>query len=218
MPNTLFRRVVSLGPNCRSKYQMQRVYGWMAGPRLVFDWQVTPPGTIIDYLRRDFRGMFERDDLELFEGTIRNKRFRTTHQHEFPAGVTIPELDDIYPRARLIHDRLCRRTRRAMGRGEETLFVLAKPIPEATFAELDALIRERRRGRPYLLLRGPEGDRSEQWSGDDALWSRHLGPYSMGPTLRMRVAYRAHRIQRKVGRHFGLAAPGIPEHPVGAAR
>jgi hypothetical protein len=82
------RAAISLGPNCRGKYHLHRVFA-DASPSGVFDWQVTPVEAIHCYLRQDFAGLFERADLVVRTGVVWNARYGTSHQHEFP-GTSAP--------------------------------------------------------------------------------------------------------------------------------
>lgn len=96
-----FHQAVSLGISCQVIYQLRRHLGDEFCSSGVFDMQVTPPSALIEYLQRDFRGMFERDDLVEENGIVFNQRFLTEHLHEFPNG-----LERSYEDARSRHDYL----------------------------------------------------------------------------------------------------------------
>ena len=83
-----FKRVLSLGPECRAKERIVERFGRAVSPSCIFDWQVTPADALLAYLRNDFRGMFDRDDLaiEAGEWIVHNTRYQTRHPHEFGLG------------------------------------------------------------------------------------------------------------------------------------
>src|SRR5262245_1840069 len=107
-----FDVAISIGLNCRARYQLKRVYGdgpWC--PAGVFDWQISRLSSVGKYLRHDFAGAFELADLQIVKGEVQNVRFGTRHPHEFPEHVTPESLAHHYAEARSRHDHLATKTR-----------------------------------------------------------------------------------------------------------
>lgn len=106
-------RLVSVGYNCASKYQIARhlyfrlkPFGDMSGfvgalyrkssqqkrgskfidfDANLFDWQVTPFSAVIECIRSDFQDIFDYSDLEInvLCNRVDNKRLRTQYAHAF---------------------------------------------------------------------------------------------------------------------------------------
>ncbi|WP_287269220.1 DUF1796 family putative cysteine peptidase [Mesorhizobium sp.] len=179
-----YQQIVCLGPNCRPKRQIQHHFGQRISRRHVFDWQITPFETVLEYLRRDFRGLFERSDLEFRRGIVRNVRFQTEHQHEFPTDLTPERLDVLYSKARYLHDHWCAATIDALDNTLSTLFVVGVPMPEHIAGQLSNEIAKRCSHKPYLLLDGPEGDYpigGDTWAGNPKSWAEHLSGFTIEP-------------------------------------
>jgi hypothetical protein len=172
------RAALSLGPNCRGKFHLHRVFG-DANPNGVFDWQVTPTEAIHRYLAQDFEGMFERSDLLVKAGVVWNGRHNSSHQHEFPRGLSEDQLDACYPAARARHDHLCNRTRGLLhGRGP-LLLVFSRPAPVEV---IDALKRRVSTYNPRLtfhLVGEPPAGAVGDWTGDTAVWDELLSPFAI---------------------------------------
>lgn len=204
----VFNQIVSLGPNCRAKFQIRQNFNKYSGRRGVFDWQGTPPEALIEYLRRDYVGMFERDDLQIIDGKVSNRRFGTSYLHLFPDVVTEEILEAHYPAARENHDRWCRTTKTVLTSDLSTLFVLCKPVAKPEMDEIARLIEQMAPHRKFLLLPCPDGDDEQDWAGDHALWREHLSRFEIRPPLRMTLALKLRRLLRKILRkrnHFPLA-------------
>lgn len=199
----VFSQIVSLGPNCRAKFQIRQNFNKYSGRRGVFDWQGTPPAALIEYLRRDFIGMFERDDLQIVDGTVTNRRFGTSYKHLFPNGVTEEILDAHYPVARENHDRWCKTTKTLLTSNLATLFVLCKPVAKPEMDEIERLVKQMAPHRRYLLLACPDGDDEENWAGDHALWREHLSRFVIRPPLRMTLGLKIRRLFRRTFRTRG---------------
>jgi hypothetical protein len=175
-----FELVLSLGPNCRAKHQILRAFPKEICPSSVFDWQVTPMRAVRFYLGNDFRGTFERAELEIADGIVIHRRLRTKHIHEFPEGIGAAEIGRYYDDARTRHEHLCAKTRAILKGKNGVLICLSKRLPFYKLALLDLSIRRYAPGLRFSLLNGPKGDypNREVWQGDDALWDRHLAPYT----------------------------------------
>ena len=186
-----FHRVVGLGQICRAKYNIERKWtehrrtSWRATTdcltRTVFDWQATPYPALLEYFRRDFRGMFELDDLGMLDGRVVNERFGTLHLHDFPDN---PDLTAHYAAARSRHDHLCDRTRIAITTPLPTLFIRYGALPPAEESVLHDAIAAFRRGAPFALAlidddAHPPSDPNEPWQGNHDYWDRALSRYSV---------------------------------------
>lgn len=200
MQMQVFQQVVTLGPNCRPKVQSQRVFGKQTSRRHIFDWQITPAPAVLEYLRNDFSGMFELDDLIIKAEIVRNARYDTRHPHEFPKGLTNQDLRDCYLKARAAHDRWCAATRKALDNSRSTLFVLGAAMADDELAEMAALIAARCPQKHYLILDGPVGDHvgigeGDYWMGDHDIWSKHLSRFEIRAALPARMSYQLHRLR-----------------------
>lgn len=195
MTSNEFQQVISLGPNCRAQFHIDNLRGKYKTERGVFDWQGTPSGAVIEYLQRDFRGLFERRDLVVEDGFVRNRRFGTSHRHAFPEGLVESLLDELYPLARAKHDRYCNVTRRVLKNGLPTVIVLCQPIPPEHLEEIAELIKRARPGRRFTILPAPEGDHDDHWTGDHELWAKHLSNFTFRPPLRVVAQYQFRRLK-----------------------
>lgn len=201
------RAAISLGPNCRGKHHLLRVFG-VASPSGVFDWQVTPPEAIHCYLRQDFTGLFERLDLVVKDGVVWNARYGTSHQHEFPRGLTAGQLDMHYPAARSRHEHLCSRTRALLGGRGPLLLAFSRPVPGEVVAELSqAVLRYNPRLDFHLVAEPPEGAVGG-WSGNAEVWDALLSPFEIASLHRL-IASVATPWRRRFGRRGTTAkSPG----------
>lgn len=80
----------------------QRQYDWHA-----FDWQRTPFPVLLDWLEKDFDGVFEREDLRV-EGDFIMHRSGSEHSHQFhgfSSDWTEETLDRAYPSVRKAFER-----------------------------------------------------------------------------------------------------------------
>jgi len=200
--HTSFQQVLSLGPSCRAKANIQRVFGRQTARRCVFDWQTTPPAALLDYFRNDFSGAFERADLGVAAGVVRNRKYGTKHPHEFPEGMTEDRLDALYPAARARHESWCTALRQALDNRHSTLFVLSAPLPDEDRRALAGLIASRCPHKRVLILDAPAGDyaphHGDGWIGDRDLWARHLSRFRIEPPLPARIGYQLHRLRRNL--------------------
>ena len=131
----LFDQIVSLGPTCKARYQVERAkqatrFTTLRNspanfPKSIFSWQITPIEAVIEGIRCDFLGMFEAEDLFVdTDGVVVNRRFGTRHVHEFPKPPRNFNIEDHYEQARGRHDHLCNLTRNALDvAAKRTLFV-----------------------------------------------------------------------------------------------
>jgi hypothetical protein len=172
--------VLSLGATCRGKYQINRVARNLS-VRTVFDWQITSTFGLLQYLERDFTGIFEVTDLELLNGAVFNKALLTLHPHDFPAGMTsTADLLGSYVRARARHSYFAERTRDILTSSHKCLLVLGDPPDDGyTVGDIETALQ---RYSPTLHFRllpapiesGPATPPEEGWQGTDATWDRHL--------------------------------------------
>jgi hypothetical protein len=173
-----FDIVLSFGPICRTKYQLLRTFGKDECPSSVFDWQRTPMSAIRFYLENDFRGTFEREDLEVSGYSVINRKLRTSHLHAFPKHIADDEIDRYYSRARARHDHLCDRTRAILRGDRRVLICVGAHLRPYRWMRLNFVIRRYAPKLRFRLLNGPANDCSHEiWKGDDALWDRHLAHF-----------------------------------------
>ncbi|WP_378950167.1 hypothetical protein [Mesorhizobium sp. ANAO-SY3R2] len=198
MTSNEFQQVISLGPNCRARFHIDNLLGKYKAKRGVFDWQGTPSGAVIEYLRRDFQGLFERCDLVIEDRFVRNRRFGTSHRHAFPEGLAESLLDELYPLARARHDLFCKVTRGALRNGLSTLFVLCKPIPPEHMEEIAELIEQVHPGRRFAILPAPEGDHDDHSAGDSDRWAKHLSRFTLRPPLSVVAKCQLRRFRRNL--------------------
>jgi hypothetical protein len=161
-----------------------RVYGKDACPSGIFDWQGTSAAAVAAYLRHDFAGMFELEDLRIEGGMVRNFRYGTWHLHQFPKGIGVEDIAAHYPEARSRHDHLSQKTLRLLRGRDRLLLCLNRHLSPVHWARLWLQLRLRYPQLSFILLNGPKGDfpADVRWEGDDALWDRHLAPFQ--PALR----------------------------------
>lgn len=198
MDSSEFQQVIGLGQNCRSKFWIRQAFGREISKRGVFDWQVTPTDTVIEYFRRDFVGMFEREDLAIRNGIVFNRRFGTTHNHEFPKGLSDGGLDALYPVARQKHDAWCAVTKNALRSNLSALVVLGMPVTPIQEQTISGLLAQANRQRPFLLLASPEGDVGGDWSGNQDVWTKHLAGFRIVPPLSIRLANQLRRLRKNI--------------------
>lgn len=168
---------LSIGSQCSAAHNLRRVFG-RAAVHGIFDWQRTPTDAFIEYLQRDFRGMFELGDLVApTDGPVINTRFGTLHPHEFPTPVDQASLEANYPAARARHDRLSERTRLLLKRRVTPLLQLSKPVAEVEAHRISEALRHYNPHLTFYLNNGAEpiGD----WRGDPEAWDRALGPFRL---------------------------------------
>jgi hypothetical protein len=185
----IFDRVLSLGPSCEAKLNLVRILRAREGrtdgarrvqanpkgaPSSVFDWQVTPESALLEYFRRDFRGMFEREDLIRGPGGwVVNTRFGTHHLHEF--GAYDKDGDIIaarYTEARARHDYLCNKFRAMLGDPAPTLFVRSVALNTSAKAELTEYVRKRSGADRFAFMTVPTDPDAGvlQWPANEPLW------------------------------------------------
>lgn len=200
MDPRLFQQIVSLGPNCRPKYHIQRYYGKHTAKRGVFDWQITSGAALIRYLQSDFRGMFEREDLSITDkGVVVNRRIGTMHHHEFPSEHADEKtLDTHYATARRNHDTWCATTRSLLTNQAPTLFVFANEAAAATKSAVAEYLNAKAPAKIYALIEAPEDPLADDWRGTEQIWEQLFVPYQIKPTYSARAAYRLHRINEKL--------------------
>jgi hypothetical protein len=168
----------SIGPNCRAKYHLRRRYARFA-VNGVFDWQVTPPRSCIAYLEADFVGVFERQDLEIRDGSLRNRKWGTSYFHEL-SELTEAALDRRYPTGRSRHDHLCQNFRSTIRSGKRVLLAFSQGIDEPTRQELVAALRAYAGDTElHFVFEPQDGGPWPSWRGDEKLWNALLAPYRL---------------------------------------
>lgn len=179
---------ISLGYSCEVKYQLSRAlytrkfpdgeefdlrrmlmtdeYGQRSFERHIFDWQITPFAAVLEYLERDFQGVFERDDLFLNpHGEVEHRRLRTVHPHDFKpmGGLTEALIDAGYAKARGKFDHLARKFLTHLTRPGPFLYVFREV---RIYSEAERLIELLKRKNPghdcKILFVGYPGE-TDQW-------------------------------------------------------
>lgn len=190
MRQQTFHRVVGLGQICRAKHNIERK--WIERrtslratadclTRSVFDWQATPYPALLEYFRRDFQGMLEREDLGMLDGRVVSQRYGTLHRHDFPDN---PDLAIHYAAARSRHDHLCNKTRSAVTDRLPTLFIRYGALTPDEERVLHDAIAALRHGRPFALALiddddQPPSDPAAPWQGNHDYWDRALSRYQV---------------------------------------
>jgi hypothetical protein len=163
---------ISLGHACEVKHQIARWTAIRSGHasvghdeyrqnrlvRHLFDWQITPLHAAIAYLERDFRGVFELEDLELTgdADVVRHRTLKTGHPHDFlptdGSEVATRTLRDRYPDARRKFEYLAERFRRRLASPQPALFISTDARGDDVLQHLLTLLEARRNGAPTKLL------------------------------------------------------------------
>ncbi len=194
-----YNRIVSLGPTCRTRYHIEAMpacprystltMSMRAFPKSVFNWQITPVGTLLEYLRRDFQGLFEQTDLEPGAEDVFNSRFGTRHPHEFPEN-SRSAIENHYARARGRHDHLCRLTVSALRDPAPTLFIFGGPMPDGTRLEVEREIVRFRGKAPFDLVVWDDSDlprtHEGRWKGNHQFWADKLSRVEISDNLTFR--------------------------------
>jgi hypothetical protein len=192
--------VLSLGFDCQAQYQIRRYMRsigsdgqvGLGSPTTVFSWQVTPIEGLLLYLRRDFAGLFERDDLYVGPYGITNRLADTLHLHEFPAQ-SAEGLAAHYAVARERHDRLCARTRQLIADDEPTLLVFDSgmtPLEGGKAAELRERLQHYNPNKALgLLCTTSVRDPGRDWRGDGRAWCKALATQLRPPNLLAQAAW-----------------------------
>lgn len=203
MQKKTFQQIVSLGPSCRAKHHSREIFRRLVAGRGVFDWQTTPPKTILTYFENDFRGMFERRDLVVLrKGLVGNTRYQTEHPHEFPGHVLSDDLDRLYPAARQKHDLYCKWFVEAVQNSLDTAFILATPVDYDIITAVSSHVRRLNPNKRFDIIQPPKDDAcvDDDWSGDAQLWAKHLARIELRVPLRIRMNNWRRRTVRKLAR------------------
>ncbi len=162
-----FDCALSIGPTCTAAVQLRRKFKRYA-LHGVFDWQVTPAETFVQYLEQDFTGFMKLSDLAVEDGVVVNQRFRTGHPHEIDPALPI-ELQ--FPKARSRHDFLCSRTRDALkGRFGRVLLQLSETRPLDEVQTVEEAVRAYCPTLRFTVANGPPRTDGAAWEGDPAVW------------------------------------------------
>ena len=116
-------------------------------------------------------------DLRNSEAGIRNGRLGTEHPHQFSSPLSMATMVWNYPGILLRHYRRCISTRAALNGSKRLLLVIANATDEEVRSIDDAL----RRYNPNLdfVLAAVSDDLSDDWRGDDAVWSAALARFHL---------------------------------------
>jgi hypothetical protein len=219
-------RIVSVGQSCVTKFQIARHFYFQKHPTddlntfrgqvvdpadrsiefdtHIFDWQITPFPAVITYLRRDFVGVFELDDIAIdpARGTAVNTAMCTSHAHAFhPAGerLTTQDIREQYPSVREKFDHLADKFRGVLASDGPVIYISSFIIPtrEVT-AFVECLARRNYQQRFRLAMVGIRGQQDAvdvsafggsvschfvdppsksakvEWEGDDESWEQVL--------------------------------------------
>lgn len=188
-------KAVSLGASCTTKLQILRHNAGLSAKEFraryslrddthIFDWQVTPLSAVTAYIDRDFRGIFEQDDLEIRDdGKLWNRRFDVGHWHVSPD----------YDQARSKIEHLAGKFRRVLMLPGPILYIVSDTPPAAEVAALLRVLGDRqhfhiafigsRIDRDYAVF----GSRVSQfqvvetdtWEGDDEGWTVALNQLAL---------------------------------------
>lgn len=177
----------------------------------VFDRQITPPSAVCEYLERDFKGVFELEDLVATGDSLQvyNSRFQTSHPGLFEAAGDILTREEIltsYTSAREIFERLAAYSRAMLAEPAQRLYVLTEAPNAETVERLVSILRERARHSFRLLIRATTPDEAaaiaripevdvhlarnahlkppeQQWEGDDEDWDAAFSKYTLANGL-----------------------------------
>lgn len=177
---TIFLEPISLGYSCDVKYQISRnlyfrwfpdhtetqfrnmLFRWLEQPtrfrRHIFDWMIAPFPAVCAYLERDFQGVFERADLELYEDgrKVRHRELLTIHPHDFRPGpdglYTAALIDQQYPAGRAKFDYLAERFRRHLSTPGPYLYVFKEIRALQDIQRLRDLLSARSDAHLFQLL------------------------------------------------------------------
>lgn len=148
-----FSLALSLGVDCRVRYQLSRHRYYKAHPEskptakelystakegtFFFDWLVSPAGSVAEVLRNRFEGVFERENLSINKnGSVVDDRYGVVFQHSFPRvnGVVTEEIIATeYEQQRAKVRYLADKTLETMQRGG-VIYVVAAATPDQLVA------------------------------------------------------------------------------------
>jgi hypothetical protein len=227
---------ISLGYSCEVKYQLSRTlfrrkypdgaeedlrrmlmtpdYGQRSFERHIFDWQITPFAAVLEYLERDFEGVFEREDLHVEDGAVAHRRLKTRHPHDFhPYGGRLDEaaIDRGYAAARSKFDYLAGKFLAHLARPGLFLYVVKEIRIYDEAVRLSDLLRRRNPDHAFKLLfvgfegedqmleglRGevfkawvpaaPDKPADRAWEGDDGRWDQILRDWTFSDRAAERI-------------------------------
>jgi hypothetical protein len=238
MMSDVVYEAVSLGDSCETKFQIarklnaeghpgrsemafrlelalpgrgQRLFGWD-----MFDWQGPPLAAVCEYLERDFRGVFEREDLEVVDGAVMHRWLGTNHVHNFPgADDNIAQrIDRLYAVERIQFDRRAEAFRRRLESPGPCLYIhhsTAFPTPSETERLIAALRARSPEHRFHLLFiafmehdqdlsafeglvtkaargSGEVKPKGREWEGNDDAWDAALALFRIAPPAAFEAA------------------------------
>jgi hypothetical protein len=220
---------ISLGYGCEVKYQLSRVlfarkfpdgnaddlrrmlmtpeYGQRTFERHIFDWQITPFTTVLEYLESDFQGVFEREDLYVDDGVVTHRRLGTRHPHDFhpvDGVLDAAAIDAGYAAARSKFEHLATKFRALLLRPGPYLYVHKQIRIHSEAVRLMELLRVHNPDHAFKILfvggddedqmlaalegevfkawtpMQPDKPAERAWEGDDARWDDILEPWRLG--------------------------------------
>lgn len=186
---------VSLGQTCQTRFQLLRwlyarrfprrslddfrrdLYTRSADahvlPKYPFDWQITAPETVCEWLERDFHGVFELSDLVNTDQGVRNVRFPAVFPHHFHTNDIAAEYDGARQKFEAQAERF-----RALRSRQPVFLMFAPTITNATKERLLEALKPYASGQVHLHF-APTTDaqatkHDRAWEGDDKAWSGFL--------------------------------------------
>ena len=98
----MYGDLISLGSVCEVAYQIKLHTDKDESD--YFDWLITPIAAVVFALERNFEGMFDLNDLEIFANgeAVHNKKTGIMYLHTFPLSedrLVLPNFRDLYPDA-----------------------------------------------------------------------------------------------------------------------
>jgi hypothetical protein len=219
---------ISLGYSCEVKYQLSRALymrkhpdgsedelrnllqtterGQRSFERHIFDWQITPFAAVLEYLDRDFQGVFEREDLTVEDGEVVHRRLGTRHPHDFHAADGVLDeaaIDAGYADARGKFEHLAAKFRRHLRQPGPFLYVCKEIRIYDEVVRLAALLRQADPDHAFQILfvgydgedqtlsalegevfkawtpMAPDKEPGHEWEGHNQAWEEALAPWAL---------------------------------------
>lgn len=241
---------ISLGYSCEVKYQLSRALymrkhpdgtehdlrdllqtterGQRSFERHIFDWQITPFAAVLEYLDRDFQGVFERKDLTVENGEVVHRWLGTRHPHDFHAANGVLDdaaIDASYTAARSKFEHLAAKFRRHLRQPGPFLYVCKEIRIYDEVVRLMGLLRRADPKHAFQILFvgndgedqtlsalegevfkawtpiAPDKEPGHEWEGHNQGWQQALAPWTL-------TVHGGDRITRTY--EESLASPSLP--------